>query len=225
MRIQIIPYSSSLKYLGKQITFAQSTGGEITHRINTAWRKFMSLKSELTSKQYSLNTRLKLFSSVVSATMLYGCAAWTLTNKLENLIRRTERRMLRMILGSGRRPINRGDDSRDVEPWEEWIRRTTHQAERRVAELNLDDWLTVHRRQKLEWARQLVTDDVDTWAFRALAWQPDEVKYQRAQARPRRRWQDEICSLLRQHDVQMPWHEALRNDDIWNRIVLSSKMI
>eukprot|EP00973_Karenia_brevis_P030565 4215828-Karenia_brevis.AAC.1 len=61
--------------------------------------------------------------------MLYGCEAWTLTQNLEARIRRTQRKMLRMILGSGRRKMISEDGCETVETWVDWVQRTTHRAE------------------------------------------------------------------------------------------------
>ena len=165
LRIEVMPFAASVKYLGSEITFANSTSDEVTHRIGAAWRKFMTFRDELTNKRYSLNTRIKLFSSVVSTTMLYGCAAWTLAKNLECQVRRTQRRMLRMILGSGRRTATSENGSDELEPWVDWVRRTTHEAEARLKKLNFDDWVTVHQRVKIEWAQKLATEDRHTWAF------------------------------------------------------------
>ena len=63
----------------------------------------MQHKQELTSKTYSLNSRLKLFEAVITPTVLYGAGAWTLNKQAESILLRTQRRMLRMILGAGRR--------------------------------------------------------------------------------------------------------------------------
>ena len=49
--------------------------------------------------------RLKLFNAVVTPTFLYGSGAWTLRKEAEVKIRSAQRRMLRWILGAGRRPI------------------------------------------------------------------------------------------------------------------------
>ena len=70
-----------------------------------AWKTFFTHRAELTSKHYSLHNRLRLFDATVTPAFLYGSAAWTLTKQLEVTIRRTQRKMLRMILGSGRRTI------------------------------------------------------------------------------------------------------------------------
>ena len=60
-------------------------------------------RDELTSKRYTINTRLKLFESVVTTTLLYGCASWTVTRSLETRLKTTQRKMPQMIIGAGRR--------------------------------------------------------------------------------------------------------------------------
>ena len=171
MKIEVLPPNATIKYLGKMITFDHSTRDEIKNRIKSAWAKFLSLKDELTNKQYSLNCRLKLFQSTVSSTMLYGCAAWTLTKNLEQQIRRTQRQMLRMMIGSGRRIVCA--ESKAIEPWVDWLKRTTHQAEDRLRELKIPDWISAHRRLKLHWAKRLATTEDHTWTWRAMMWDPD----------------------------------------------------
>jgi hypothetical protein len=103
MTIEILPPSGSLKYLGRHLTFKEPHKTEIEHRIAAAWRKFHCLRQELTSPNYSLNDRLRLFHSTISATVLYGSEAWTMTQELEHRIRKTQRQMLRMIFHSPRR--------------------------------------------------------------------------------------------------------------------------
>ena len=103
MSIQILPYEDSIKYLGRATSFHNTNATEIANRINAAWRKFMVYKTELTSKHYPLTSRIRLFDGVVTPTMLYGSSAWTLTRELEQQIQSTQRKMLRMILGTGRR--------------------------------------------------------------------------------------------------------------------------
>ena len=65
----------------------------------------MEHKQELTGKHYSLNSRLKLFNAVIMPTVLYGSKCWTFSKQLESILRTTQRKMLRMILGQGRRRV------------------------------------------------------------------------------------------------------------------------
>eukprot|EP00973_Karenia_brevis_P093120 12415722-Karenia_brevis.AAC.1 len=101
--IEILAREKSTKYLGRLITFNEPQETEIDHRIRQAWAKFMKFKQELTNKYYSLKQRIRLFESVVTPTMLYGCQTWTMTDPLEGKIRRCQRRMLRMMLDVKRR--------------------------------------------------------------------------------------------------------------------------
>eukprot|EP00973_Karenia_brevis_P032310 4452922-Karenia_brevis.AAC.1 len=103
MSIQILPHTASVKYLGKLLTFWNPQQTELDNRVSAAWRKFGCFKRELLHKNFNLTVRLRLFHSVVTPTILYGCECWTLHQQEAQHILRTQRKMLRMILGSGRK--------------------------------------------------------------------------------------------------------------------------
>ena len=150
----------------------------------------MEHKQELTGKHYSINDRLRLFHGTVTPTVLYGCEAWALSTELENRLQKTQRQMLRMILGVPRRVMHvcqdNGSDvtsdadeeahvespAESLEPWVDWIRRSTHEAERRMKELKLEDWVTLHRRRKWRWAEKVATSPIPSWSKQALTWEP-----------------------------------------------------
>ncbi|CAK0856403.1 unnamed protein product [Prorocentrum cordatum] len=83
MQIEVLFFSGTQKYLGRQSTFCDQAEVEIESRIKAAWKKFGLFKQELTAKAYSAHDRLRLFNDVVGATMLYGCAPWTLTAEMD----------------------------------------------------------------------------------------------------------------------------------------------
>eukprot|EP00959_Pyramimonas_sp_CCMP1952_P198581 4153800-Pyramimonas_sp.AAC.1 len=89
------------------VGFDRSHDVEINNRIRSPWKRFMQHRAELTDRSYPLNSRLRLFDSTVTATMLYGSATWVLTCELEDNIRRTQRQMLRMIIRMPRRREHR----------------------------------------------------------------------------------------------------------------------
>jgi len=103
MDLEILPMDGSVKYLGRLISFENAHEKEIDHRIRVAWAAFMAHKGELTSKNYTLRHRTRLFESTVTPAFLYGIASLVLTKESEAKIQRTQRRMLRMMLGAGRR--------------------------------------------------------------------------------------------------------------------------
>ena len=110
LSIEVLPFAGTQKYLGRMFTFSDSTEVEVEARIKAAWKKFGIFKSELTSRSYSLHDRLRLFSGTVTPTFLYGSACWTITRSLEQRIRSTQRKMLRMIFRVPRRRL-RADSS------------------------------------------------------------------------------------------------------------------
>ena len=227
MRIEILPRTSELKYLGRQITFEDAQRAELKNRLRGAWAKFMEHKDELIKKKYALSDRLRLFDAVVTPAVLYGAGTWTLTKEMERALRTTQRRMLRAILGQGRRKIERttesthaeengnseedGDnetpeeDDRDLlEPWVEWIQRVTHNVENILKRLNIKAWVEQARKRKWRLAAELYSGRGDQkWTHLALQWNP-QMHYdgirptaRRAPARPNLRWTDELHNFVR----------------------------
>ena len=146
MEVQILPYGGAVKYLGRLFSFYDAHGTEIQNRINMAWRKFNVFKAELCCKSYSLRHRLRFFDSVIFPGMLYGCATWTLTVELQHKIRKTQRHMLRQILG--KRWTNENDLS---ETWVEWFKRVSHEIENQCIKWSIEDWMQVAQRSKSKW--------------------------------------------------------------------------
>jgi hypothetical protein len=156
--IDVLPTPESTDYLGRRLCLGQLHDTEIDSRLDKAWRKFMSAKAELCGRHVRLSSRLRLFNAVVTPTFPYGSGTWTLTADRERRIRTTQRRMLRWMLGAGRRRVaaNPNEDNDDVtepeegnieeeisqEEWVDWIRRTTGIVEQQLRKNGLDDRCT-----------------------------------------------------------------------------------
>ena len=227
LTVEILPLEATVKYLGRHITFDKPMQSEIAHRVRCAWAKFSSYKQELTNKHYSLRDRLKLFDSVVTPTMLYGSSSWVLTKETEHILTRTQRRMLRMVLGSSRRrqltepepesasshgvdsqceeevANDNADEDDHLEPWVDWLKRTTHYIEDQLTHLNIESWVHQARRRIWNWAQRVANQPPDRWANQLINWQPHlhfegtVRRHGRRQARPRARWDDNISSFLK----------------------------
>ena len=200
MSVSILPLSGSVKYLGRKLTFENSQEVELQNRIRAGWAKFMASKQELTGKYYSLNSRLKLFDALVSPTVLYAAGTWTLTKQQEHKLIVTQRRMLRMILGAGRRqqqpaneqsedtcgvssddvasnveaspPTESMDEEDGLEPWSEWIHRVTHRIEDLASKINIQNWVLKTRILKWRLASRVANKSPDRWPARVLNWNP-----------------------------------------------------
>jgi hypothetical protein len=214
MEIEVLGVEGDTKYLGRKLTFTDPHRMEVESRIASAWKKFHVQKQELLNRDYSLNDRLRLFHGTVTPTVLYGCEAWTMTVELDQRLRVTQRQMLRMIFQMPRRRVavesdtetsegaeQHGQISTDVntdeslEPWQEWIRRSTHEVEHRMGRLKMEDWVTLRKRRKWRWAHKIATTIHETWGPLVLKWDPSPhlgVFRNRNTGRPKLRWADDI---------------------------------
>ena len=241
MKIEVLARNGKIKYLGKQITFEDATMVELSNRIKAAWAKFMQHKSELTKKTYSLLDRLRLFEFVVTPTVLYGCEAWALTAEMTKLLKTTQRRMLRAILGQGRRRMERTSEPMDddheeddfaieqnveenvLEPWVDWIRRVTHAAEANLQKLKIRAWTEQARKRKWRFAAELFSGSGGRkWSHLALQWNPQvhsdtlRPNARRKPTRPNLRWTDELSHYVK--DRLRPvreWNDVCSDPDFW----------
>ena len=102
MSIEILTRNESVKYLGQRISFHQQETLEIKSRIRAAWATFHKYRQELTSKNYMLKHRLRLFDATVSPTLCYAAGTWTPNKEHERMIQSTQRKMLRLIIQTKR---------------------------------------------------------------------------------------------------------------------------
>ena len=159
-----------------------------------------------------------MFEAVVTPRVMYGCAAWTLTDRLEKKLRVSRRHMLRMMFASRRRIVDtkpavdsqEEDPSSDedtkapsdlasdrenddkLEPWSEFIQRITHHIGELMDRTCLEDWVVLHWRRKWTFLHRTATTDDDRWSKRVLAWKPSGT---RSVGHPCTRWSDCIEQL------------------------------
>ena len=91
------------KILGPDENFPAAGETEIRNRIRAAWATFHTYRQVLTSRNYMLRHRLRLFDAVITPTMNYASGTWTLTKEHERMMQSTQRKILRLIIRSKRR--------------------------------------------------------------------------------------------------------------------------
>jgi hypothetical protein len=210
---EILDEGGSTMYLGRLFSFFKTHDVELKNRINKCWAKFAMFRSELTSRSLDLERRLKLFKAVVQPTLLYGCSCWTLTREKEQLIRTTQRRMMRQIVGS-RREMSNGQ----LEEWVDWIIRATREAEATMERYDVPDWVEEAHRRKFRWAGHVARRHDGRWTRDIRTW---TVAGHRSRRRPLTRWTDSLnkffstmFSLERQADNSF-WMDLAENRDSW----------
>ena len=85
LKIEILTRKESLKYSGQLITFQQQETTEIKNRIRAAWATFHKYKQELTSKNYMLKHRLRLFDAAITPTICCASGTWAPTREHERI--------------------------------------------------------------------------------------------------------------------------------------------
>ena len=134
-----------------------------------------------------MRSRLRLFDSVVTATVLYGSSAWTMNAERERVLKVSCRKMLRKVVGTPRRNWNESGIE-ILEPWVDWTVRSTHAAERQLQKAGIFDWVTSQRRRKQGFIDKLQSIDGARWSKCVLDWDPIGT---RSVGRPLLRWSDD----------------------------------
>ena len=89
-------------FLDKRLRSRSKTQKKSKNRLKAAWAAFHKYRQELTSKDYRLCHRLRLFSMVITPTLTYASETWTLSQKHERMIKTAQRKMLRFIVQTKR---------------------------------------------------------------------------------------------------------------------------
>ena len=103
IKIEVLAKGDSARYLGQKITFEEQGTEKIKNRLKAAWAAFHKYRQELTSKDYRLCHRLRLFNMVITPTMIYASGTWTLTLKHKKTMKTAQRKMLRLIVQTKRK--------------------------------------------------------------------------------------------------------------------------
>jgi hypothetical protein len=75
---------NEFKYLGTLIT-ANNLTQEINHRLLLANKCYYGLKKQVGSHYLSLQTKCKLYKTLLTPIILYGSESWALTKTEENI--------------------------------------------------------------------------------------------------------------------------------------------
>ena len=109
IKIEVLAKGESARYLEQKITFEDQETEEIKNRLKAAWAAFRKYRQELTSEDYRLCHRLRLFNIVVTPTLTYASGTWTLTQKHEKMIKTAQRKMIRLIVQTKRKYKSKKD--------------------------------------------------------------------------------------------------------------------
>ena len=157
-------------------------------------------EQELCSKHYTLHDRCRLFDATVTPTLLYGCAAWALTAKMEQALKTQRRKMLRYVFRLHRR--------RD-EAWVQYVQRSAHDVDIVAEKQGMRDWVATYRLRKWRFAGALARKNDNRWSSLLMSWKPADGAG-RARARPFTRWSTDFDTF-----AGGSWIEHAKDEAAW----------
>ena len=86
---------NKFNYLG--VTISEEGGSEeaVRARVSAAWDKWRDISGVISDKNMPRNFKIKLYMTVIRPVLLYGAECCTVRKKEEQILEKTEMRMLR----------------------------------------------------------------------------------------------------------------------------------
>ena len=82
---------------------------EVRQRIKSSWMKWKDLSGVLCDKKMPVRIKGKVYKTMIRPVLIYGAETWALKRREEEMLERTEMRMLRWILGVSLKDRKRND--------------------------------------------------------------------------------------------------------------------
>jgi len=156
------------------------------------------------SRALNRSSKLKICKSSISPVVIYGCEAWTLTNRDEQHLRILECRILRKIFG----PVQNEDGS--------WRIRMNYELNELIGNADIVRFI---KSKRIAWLGHVMWMDDKRTPKRILRWKPIGTSIK---GRPRKRW---IAGI--EEDMQIMgvrrWRKQCEERAEWKRITEKAK--
>lgn len=131
MQLKVMKMDACEMYLGLHVGFTNHHSNDLAHRLSYGWGAFFQFRQVLFNKRCTLRARLKPFNAIVKPCVLYGCSSGTPFSEDERRLRRTQRQMLRKIIGISRKQ------------WRDWLEYVIRCTNRTSNPFNMDEEVIV----------------------------------------------------------------------------------
>lgn len=187
----------SFTYLGSIIDQHGGTVVDVKARIGKARAAFIQLKEIWTSRELSLNTKIRIFNSNVKSVLLYGAETWrmnkTTTCKVQTFINSCLRRILQIC-------------------WPDTISNTN--LCQRTGQLPIEEDI---RKRRWGWIGHTLRKPPANVTRQALKWNPQG---KRKRGRPRNTWQQDLEADIAKMGYSLNQLERMAQDrGLWRSVV------
>ena len=166
---------NSFCYLGYNVIGGGGSELAVTRRFGLGWKLFNSVSSMLCGKRHTWNIKGQIYRTCVRPVMTYGSETWVVRSVEKSILRRAEKRMLKMMCG--------------VQPADDVCTKEL------MVRLGLDCTIVELVRQgSLRWLGHVVRKEDDDCVKQAWRF---EVEGRRAMGRPRLTWKGIMENLCR----------------------------
>ena len=103
------------KYIGSMFDNAEvGTTTDCKNRVRLAWNTWREVTGVICDRKVPVKLKHEIYTNVIRPTMTYGAECWTIKNKDEMLMHKTEMRMVRYIQCVSLREHNRNEEIREA---------------------------------------------------------------------------------------------------------------
>ena len=85
---------NKFKYFGVTISEEEGSEEAVRARVSAAWGRWRDLSGVINDKKMPRKLKIKLYMTVIRPVLLYGAECWTVRKKEEQILEKTEMRML-----------------------------------------------------------------------------------------------------------------------------------
>ncbi|KAL1447281.1 hypothetical protein WDU94_008893 [Cyamophila willieti] len=187
------------KYLGSNIQNNGRIDKEVCHRVNAASQAFRNLYQRVWKPhEISLQTKLRIYQTVVISTLLYSSETWTVLEKDLKVLNAFHLKSLRTICRI---------KWEEMIPNEEVLKRT-----------NMKTITNLIRQKRMRWAGHISRMDSSRT--------PQQIAFgelltgKRPQQKPRKRWIDILKNDLKESRIEInEWRDIAQNREEWRKHV------
>ena len=180
-------------YLGDMLDCEGGVERAVRARVSAAWQKWREIASLLVNRDIDLVERGRVYEACIRPVLLYGAETWALTRRLEEVLIRTDRRMVRYMARV---------------TWESGL--SSEEVARECGLGGLEENL---RRRRLRWFGHVKRREEDDVLKQVMLL---EVEGRRPRGRPRKRWKTCVEGDMRELGVR---EEDVEDREHWRRLI------